>query len=267
MGLFDELETNNEAGTVTIPDPGYKAPETPEFAPREITPEETVAGQAEGIIKKGSPLLTQVETGAKKAAASRGLLNTTMAVQAGEEAVLGKALEIAKPDAATYAAAGLSAQQAGQEAVTTGYKGAISAELTGGQISQQKVADLEIAVQKAEAAGELSAQEATQQRALNEFVADHDVGMQKTQIAADIQIKSADLAVEDRKAYGDSANNIWQQYQIQYTDIVTMPDDVLNDAGKRSAIKNLNNMVKVQTDFLSAVYDVDIEWSSSGTGV
>lgn len=67
---------------------------------------QTVAGQIKDIVDANSPLMQQAETGAKQAANTRGLLNTSMAVGAGHEAVLRTALPIAQQDASTFANAG-----------------------------------------------------------------------------------------------------------------------------------------------------------------
>jgi hypothetical protein len=66
----------------------------------------TVAGQVNKIISEDSPLLQQARTQTAQTANSRGLINTSMANQAGEQAVLNAALPIAQADAAAYNHAG-----------------------------------------------------------------------------------------------------------------------------------------------------------------
>lgn len=66
-----------------------------------VAPVSTVAGQLESVTANGSPLMTQAETAAKQASASRGLLNSSIAVGAGQEAVYRTALPIAQADAST----------------------------------------------------------------------------------------------------------------------------------------------------------------------
>lgn len=102
-----------------------------------VAPNQTVAGQVNDLIKADNPLMQTARTQASESANSKGLLNSSMAVQSGEQAVLNSALPIAGADASTYnrvasenAAAqntsrqfnagsqnqfNLSAQQAGQE--------------------------------------------------------------------------------------------------------------------------------------------------------
>ena len=63
----------------------------------------TVAGQMRGLLAENSPYLQVARAGALQTAASRGLLNTSMAAGAGEEAAIKQALPIAQQDAQTYA--------------------------------------------------------------------------------------------------------------------------------------------------------------------
>lgn len=86
---------------------------------------DTVQGQLEQILAKGSPLISMARANAAETANARGLLNSSMAAGAGEQAAMGEALPIAQADANTYANAaaqerggqvesGLSAQGAQQ---------------------------------------------------------------------------------------------------------------------------------------------------------
>jgi hypothetical protein len=72
---------------------------------RTVQENETVQGQLKGILEEGSPLMTQARTKALEQMQSRGLLNSSLAVQSGQAAVIDRALQIATPDAATYAQA------------------------------------------------------------------------------------------------------------------------------------------------------------------
>src|SRR3990167_22650 len=80
-------------------------PAAPVLAPERTTVDpatDTVQGQVEGIIAKDSPLMQLAGTRAKQAANSRGLLNSSMAVQAGEAAVIDAAMPMATQDANTF---------------------------------------------------------------------------------------------------------------------------------------------------------------------
>jgi hypothetical protein len=76
---------------------------TTEWAPDSKS---TVQGQLTGILDAGSPLMTRAETAAKQGMNQRGLLNSSMAVTAGQAALYDAALPIAKQDANTFAEAG-----------------------------------------------------------------------------------------------------------------------------------------------------------------
>jgi hypothetical protein len=64
---------------------------------------QTVQGQISGIIAQNSPLMQQAQTTALDQMNQRGLLNSSMAIGAGHQAVYNAALPIATADAATYA--------------------------------------------------------------------------------------------------------------------------------------------------------------------
>jgi len=61
-----------------------------------------VQNQISGILAKGSPLQSQAEAYGNRSSARRGLLNSSIAVGAAEDAMLKSALPIAQQDASTY---------------------------------------------------------------------------------------------------------------------------------------------------------------------
>lgn len=63
---------------------------------------QTVQGQMAGIIADNSPLMQTAKTNAAQDSNSRGLLNSTMGVQAGQQAVINTAMPIAQQDSNTY---------------------------------------------------------------------------------------------------------------------------------------------------------------------
>lgn len=67
-----------------------------------VAPNQTVQSQLEQVIAADSPLMQQARTRALQQANQRGLLNSSMAVTAGQSAVLDAATPIAQQDASTY---------------------------------------------------------------------------------------------------------------------------------------------------------------------
>ena len=87
---------------------GTSAPVTPNaatYAPttRQVNqPTDTVQGQVDSILSKDSPLMQRARTMATQQMAQRGLVNSSMAVGAGQAAMVDRALPMAQQDASTY---------------------------------------------------------------------------------------------------------------------------------------------------------------------
>ena len=71
-----------------------------------VTPNMTVQQQAANIIDADSPLMQQARSTAMQQMNARGLVNSSMGINAGQQAVLNSAIDIGKQDANTYASAG-----------------------------------------------------------------------------------------------------------------------------------------------------------------
>ena len=82
----------------------------------ELDDRDTVAGQLNTLLSNDSPLMTGARARAAGASNARGLLNSSIGVQAGEEAAYGAALPIASADASTNFAAKQANQNAGNRA-------------------------------------------------------------------------------------------------------------------------------------------------------
>lgn len=131
-------------------DPSVSSAKTTTYDPtlRTVNPgTETVSGQLSKILSEDSPYLTQARGGAMDYANSRGLLNSTMAAEAGESAAIKAALPVASADANVYGNAATQNQQvsntagqfnAGETNTTakfnTGETNAAERQVAGGQI-------------------------------------------------------------------------------------------------------------------------------------
>jgi hypothetical protein len=132
--------TKYQAPTVTNPEAILGQTKTAENYLNPAT--DTVEGRVTGLLAKGSPVLQQAEQQALRTGNARGLLNTRGTAEAGTSALIGKAAQIAAPDAATYASFG----QANQLAENQGLINNQAASLE----SQQKQNDAKIAGAQAE---------------------------------------------------------------------------------------------------------------------
>lgn len=82
---------------------------------RQVTQNELVEQRIANMIRSGHPLLEQARQRTLEQFAARGLLNSSIAAQAAQEAVLAQAYQIASQDASTYSRQGLTNQAAQNE--------------------------------------------------------------------------------------------------------------------------------------------------------
>lgn len=68
-----------------------------------VSGDSLVSNQLNKVLASGSPLLSRARTDANASSAERGLNNSSIGVQAGEEAMIRSAMPIAQQDAQTYA--------------------------------------------------------------------------------------------------------------------------------------------------------------------
>lgn len=71
-----------------------------------VDSDQTVQGQMNNIIAADSPMMQQAKTGALQQMNQRGLINSSMAIGAGQDAVMKNALPIAQQDANMYGRSG-----------------------------------------------------------------------------------------------------------------------------------------------------------------
>jgi len=100
-GMENTLGTTNADGLSDFTTPTADVTAKPSMGG--VTGNQTVQGQMTGLMNSNNPLMQRAMTRASAAANKRGLLNSSMGVQAGQEAALTAALPIAQADAATNA--------------------------------------------------------------------------------------------------------------------------------------------------------------------
>lgn len=91
----------NTQATLQAPAAGFTGANAT-AASMEVKPEQTVQSQINDIIKADSPLMQMAETRGLQKANQRGLMNSSMAVGAGQAEVIAAAAPIATADAAAY---------------------------------------------------------------------------------------------------------------------------------------------------------------------
>lgn len=170
-----------------------------------VTPEQLTSSNVSKIISQDSPLLQQAQARAAQKANARGLLNSSMAVTAGESALYDAALPIASADAATQERAATNTVNAQNTANLTNAQintstsqfnaqAGNTAALTAAQIKSQ--AELQ-SVQS-----NTSLQLADKQAAVTKYVTENQAQLQTT--LQNIQSNTS-LSIADKQALTQTA--------------------------------------------------------------
>lgn len=152
-----------------------------------ITPEQTVQGQLSGILNSGSPLMQQAKTTGLQTANARGLLNSSLAAGAAENAMIGSATPIATSDANVNAASAQANQNVENAFKTTNASNAFNA---GEKIySTETAAAVNAANNLSTEKINLSGQISTMNNSLNNDIATIQTNPNMTQQAKQYSIK------------------------------------------------------------------------------
>lgn len=257
---------------------------------------QTVAGQVEDITASGSPLMRRAEARASAAMNRRGLLNSSMALQAGQSALYDAALPIAQSDAATNAnAANFNAnatnvsRQFGADA--TNKQSLVNqdatnraAEFAAGATNQANAANQDATnralEQNATSANRLTEQsntitaqarladaEATNKAIAQDLDNQFKVSISNADAATKIQLQGlADTTKKDLAAIestykqmissNEQAGALYGKVMQNITDVVNNPDISAED--KATAIENQKQLLKTGMDVVSAVSGLEL---------
>lgn len=160
---------------------------------------QTVAGQLAKVTKDDSPVLQQARTSGLQTAASRGLVNSSIGVGAAEGAVLDRALQIATPDASTYANAGkYNADVANNMALANQGATNTAQQFTAGSKNQQTLANQSATNQQLQQdtqnkqQASLAGYDAAVKAALTNYDGALKVSMQNADAQTKVQLQSID---------------------------------------------------------------------------
>lgn len=125
-----------------------------------VSDNQTVAGNVAKIIASGSPLNDLAETRAKQEMNSRGLINSSMAVGAGQKALYESALPMATQDAATFGQAAhynvdAVNQQKGRDVQNLQQTNLTNSAATNTQATQQAELDQQAKIANAQSANQV----------------------------------------------------------------------------------------------------------------
>lgn len=289
-----QVQTPNVMNVATIdssqfdPNTAVKSTMTPSLATTtnwNVDAPQTVAGQVKGLVDENSPLMQQAATNSLQQMQSRGLANSSMAVGAGQQAVINTALPIAQQDATTF---GSAARRNADAADTTSQFNATSKN-TASQVNttQQNALQSQMyqqrgTIEQANAAAKnnatalqgqlsLSAQTANQSAAVQQASQAYDGALKVALANADaqgkLQLAQMDAAVKTNLAEIQAKYNVQMQtsgsmantYQSYINQVgAIMADPNLDAAGKQTAINNLNTMMNNSMAMQSSISGLNL---------
>ena len=215
----------------------------------------TVAGQLNTLLSSDSSYIKQAEQKAREDSASKGLLNSSLAYQAGRTAAITAALPIAQQDAKLYGDYGLQQQQAENALAATKTEGIVS----GGLESQKAaVAERQQAIQNA-FNSRLTGVNEQSKIALQEVQNKHDVGMKMLENQQNLILQQVQLDASKSESIRAQSASIMQNYQVSVENLLTDPDflDLGVDA-MNNAVNQLQTLAKNSIMFIGAASGVNL---------
>lgn len=213
---------------------------------RSVQNNETVQGQIAGIIDANSPLMQRAVARAQEQMASRGLLNSSIAIGAGQNALYDAALPIAQQDANTYTTASRDNQSVLNNSAqfnTTQKNAMTSQNLTAENQAKAYTASAENAAsaQNAQASNTsaLAGYDAAVKTAMQN--ADSATRVQLQTMAGDTQTKLANIEAQFKNEMqaNASAADLYKQVVDNVTRI-TLDPDMPPDAKQRAANEQMD---------------------------
>jgi len=257
----------------------------------DVDAKQTVAGQVKDIVDAGSPLLKQAEARSNMRMNSRGLLNSSLAVGAGQSALYDAALPIAQADAQTNAqsanfnanasnvASQFGADAANKQSLVNQDATNRAAEFQAGATNQANATNQEATNRAAEfaaAAGNRLIEQSntvTAQARTADAEAANKVLMQNLDNQFKVNISNADAASKAQLQFmadatkkdlaaiestykqmissNEQAGALYGKVMQNITDVVNNPDISAED--KQVAIENQKQLLKTGMDVVSAV--------------
>lgn len=243
----------------------------------------TVEGRLPGLLSRNNPYMQQATTAGLQQAASRGLLNSSMAVGAAEGARINAALPIAQQDAGTFFEQSLRNQADVNRAREFGAaERNTTSRFNAGEVNRAgefgATAENEASRFNATSENEAGQFNATSQNEANRTreQMEAEFGLQaNSETAANYRanlevemreyIANLEASVGDRESFLTFANENNQQFMVQVSEIMNNPD--IDPQTKNAMINQLQEVYRANFDLAAAVSDYPIEWETLNVDV
>lgn len=215
----------------------------------------TVKGQLSSLLSQDSPYVKQAEIAGERQAASRGMLNTSMAAGASRAEAYKAALPIAQQDAETYARAQGMEQQAKNAQTQTQTEAVVSSELA------KQNADIKQTQQNIQNIFTAQMQGASEQSKvwLQDFQQQHASFEANLEKQHQMIIQNQQISAEKAQSIRQQSSAIMQNYQISVENLMTDPDFLnLGSAALQNTIAQLQTLASNSINFIGASSGVDL---------
>lgn len=208
-----------------------------------VTPDQTVEGRVNNILNPNNPIIQQARSRAAAAANDRGLLNSSMAIGAGESAAYDAAIPIASADAQTTAkAAGYNADMSNQFAVhnvdSTNTASQFNAGAQNTLTGQKLAADTQIKTAQisADTQRTIAALDSTTRSSLAQLDAQTKTNLANLDSSTRTQLATIDADYHTLMQSNASAADLYRQVTQNITNISASKD--MDAAAKQQAVNN-----------------------------
>ena len=235
-----------------------------------------VATQLSDITRQGSPLMQQAKTDALKLANRRGLVNSSMAVGASQDAALRTALPIAQQDANSALQERLQGREIASTEGMQQKQIAASQEMqlrdiasTEGLAAAERALRERLQDQTISAADrqqlrdiDFRSQEAGLDRALSETQQQRSISAQQAENALDRDLQerlaSLNLNSNDRNAAATFLTNMSAAYNDQYAAI--MANTALSKDQREQQLQAAKALRDTRLSFVEQLFAIDLKW-------
>lgn len=230
---------------------------------RTVDANQTVQGQIGDIVAKNSPLQQLAESRSTQRMNDRGLINSSMAIGAGQSALYDAAMPIAQADAQTYGRAAEMNQVAANQASQFGAQATNTASLANaeaGNRSDEQQASLIQQANLANAAATNQASMFNSEQYLKGKAIEADQYSKQILQSADNSLKEymANLESNYKTLMQTDASvaTIMTQYLRAMSEVQTSPN--LDATGKQTAITNLQTAIADSMALQDAISGLDL---------
>lgn len=202
---------------------------------------DTVSGQLDAILAQDSPLMQAAGAQGAQSANARGLLNSTMGVQAGQQAIVNAALPIAQQDAGTYFQQNLANQGVSNTASQFSTAAANTADLANAAAANQ--------ISQITTAGE-------ETRLTQEQTAASDLALQELKGVQANELANIEALYKVELQTSASAAAFLTQYSNNVATILNDPNTTVEQ--KQSAIDAQTEVLKDTLTVIGAIGNIDL---------